>query len=220
MKRWIAALLIAGLCFTGAARCYGSFALTRTLHSAVGSIENRWLRSIVFFLIACWPLPIVYGVAILADAIILNTVEFWSGANPMAHRYDARGEFRLSVREKDARVDFIYRGYGESLEIRLVGGAGAASLPAGEDSALAARTGESREHSMILLRDMPGIVYIRKAGRLVPVEVQSLDAGEVTALQAMQAGQPVTTRLVPSEDLEERRARAMQVLAQSAALAP
>ncbi|MEQ9365485.1 MAG: DUF3332 family protein [Leptospirales bacterium] len=197
MQRLIGSILIAVLSFGGVSHCYGSFALTRSLHDAVGSIENRWLRAIVFFLIAAWPLPIVYGLAILADAIVINTVEFWSGDNPMAHRYDSKGEYRASLTEKGARVDFIYRGYGESLEISL--------LRRGE--------AEAEAQSMILLRDAPGVVYVREDGRLVAVDVRQLNLGEVTAVQTMQGGRPVATRLLPSKDVEERRRRAFALFA-------
>lgn len=61
--------------------CIGSFALTNRLLSWNRSIGNKIVNELVFF--AFWVLP-VYEVAAAADAIVLNSIEFWSGENPMA----------------------------------------------------------------------------------------------------------------------------------------
>lgn len=61
--------------------CIGSFALTNRLLSWNRSIGNKIVNELVFF--AFWVLP-VYEVAAAADAIVLNSIEFWSGSNPMA----------------------------------------------------------------------------------------------------------------------------------------
>lgn len=61
--------------------CIGSFALTNRLLSWNRTIGNKIVNELVFF--AFWILP-VYEVAAVADALVINSIEFWSGENPMA----------------------------------------------------------------------------------------------------------------------------------------
>lgn len=62
--------------------CIGSFGLTNKLlgwNKGVG--DNKFVSELVFF--AFWVLP-VYEVSLLADVVVLNSIEFWSGSNPIA----------------------------------------------------------------------------------------------------------------------------------------
>ena len=72
--------LLAAAMLTGG--CYGPFELTKKVHKWNGEVsDNKWVVELVF-LVCAW-LP-VYGIATLADAVIFNTVEFWTGENPLA----------------------------------------------------------------------------------------------------------------------------------------
>ncbi|WP_353655047.1 DUF3332 domain-containing protein [Duncaniella freteri] len=59
----------------------GSFALTNKLLSWNRSIGSKIVNELVF--IGFWILP-VYEVSALADVLVINSIEFWSGSNPMA----------------------------------------------------------------------------------------------------------------------------------------
>ena len=61
--------------------CIGSFALTNKLLSWNRQVGNKFVNEVVFF--AFWILP-VYEVSALADVLVINSIEFWSGSNPMA----------------------------------------------------------------------------------------------------------------------------------------
>ena len=61
--------------------CIGSFSLTNRLLTWNQNIGNKFLNELVFF--AFWVLP-VYEVCGLADVLVLNSIEFWSGSNPVA----------------------------------------------------------------------------------------------------------------------------------------
>lgn len=61
--------------------CIGSFSLTNKLLSWNNTIGNKFVNELVFF--AFWVVP-VYEVSALADVIVLNSIEFWSGENPVA----------------------------------------------------------------------------------------------------------------------------------------
>lgn len=61
--------------------CIGSFSLTSKLLSWNKTVGDKFVNELVFF--AFWILP-VYEVSTLADVIVLNSIEFWSGSNPVA----------------------------------------------------------------------------------------------------------------------------------------
>ena len=61
--------------------CIGSFSLTGKLLSWNRQVGTKFVNELVFF--AFWILP-VYEVSGLADVLVLNSIEFWSGNNPMA----------------------------------------------------------------------------------------------------------------------------------------
>lgn len=61
--------------------CIGSFSLTNKLLSWNKQVGNKFVNELVFF--AFWILP-VYEVSCLADVVVLNSIEFWSGSNPVA----------------------------------------------------------------------------------------------------------------------------------------
>lgn len=70
-----------------ASGCYGGFHLTKALYKFNGEIKvdgspeaNRVAQSVIMVLLVIVP---VYQLAALADAVILNSIEFWTGKNPM-----------------------------------------------------------------------------------------------------------------------------------------
>ena len=64
-----------------ASGCYGPFHLTRRLHRWNGQVGDKWAQEFVFLVLAWLP---IYGVATLGDAIVFNSIEFWTGQNPAA----------------------------------------------------------------------------------------------------------------------------------------
>ena len=64
-----------------ATSCIGSFNLTNKLLGWNKTIDNKFINELVF--VAFWILP-VYEVSALADLLVLNSIEFWSGTNPIA----------------------------------------------------------------------------------------------------------------------------------------
>jgi len=75
MCRAIGLGIIALICplFTN---CYGQFPLTKAVYEFNGAVDAGILQQVVFWVFVIVP---VYGVAILADALVLNLIEFWSG---------------------------------------------------------------------------------------------------------------------------------------------
>lgn len=80
IKISVAALLMAGASLTFSS-CIGSFRLTNQVLNWNDGIGAKAVNELVF--IAFWILP-VYEVTALADLLVLNSIEFWSGSNPLS----------------------------------------------------------------------------------------------------------------------------------------
>lgn len=79
--------------------CIGSFTLTNKLLSWNKQVGSKFVNELVFF--AFWILP-VYEVSALADILVINSIEFWSGSNPVASNQVRRiqgndGEYMVST---------------------------------------------------------------------------------------------------------------------------
>lgn len=92
--------------------CVGSNAVTATLMKFnVAAVDNRYARGGLNMLLA----P-VYGLTITADAIVFNSLEFWSGTNPIngkTHIFDTKTKTMLNINDdldpalRDAPLDPI-----------------------------------------------------------------------------------------------------------------
>jgi len=61
--------------------CVGNFALTHKVLDWNHQIGNKFVNELVFF--GFWILPI-YEISAIADLLVINSIEFWSGSNPVA----------------------------------------------------------------------------------------------------------------------------------------
>ena len=61
--------------------CIGSFGLWSNLKDWNQGIGNKFVNEVVFLAFHIVP---IYEVAYLADILVLNSIEFWSGSNPVA----------------------------------------------------------------------------------------------------------------------------------------
>lgn len=73
----VATLLILS---TGMTSCIGSFSLTHKVLRWNKQASNKFVNELIFF--AFWILP-VYEVTAVADLLVVNSIEFWSGNNPI-----------------------------------------------------------------------------------------------------------------------------------------
>ncbi len=78
--RIVAAVLIVVL-MVSTVGCYGSFELTKKVYKWNGTLGDKWLNEVAFLALNIIP---VYGLSVFIDAWILNSLEFWTGTNPMA----------------------------------------------------------------------------------------------------------------------------------------
>ena len=148
----VAVVLSGSLLFSS---CVGSFGLFNRLSSWNQSVGNKFVNELVFLAFNIVP---VYGVAYLADALVINSIEFWSGSNPMANVGDVKkvkgenGNYMVKTLEngysitkegETASMDLIYNkeantwnvvANGESAELVKMNNDGTADLflPNGE----------------------------------------------------------------------------------------
>ena len=135
--------------------CIGSFGLHSKLLSWNEGIGNKFVNELVYLAFNIIP---VYGICYLADALVINSIEFWSGSNPMAsigEEKKVKGEngnylvetlengYSITKEGEKATMDLIYNkeantwnvvADGESTEILKMNNDGTAQmyLPNGE----------------------------------------------------------------------------------------
>lgn len=78
--------------------CFGSFKLTNDLYDWNKGLDGGALSEVVFLAFVIVP---VYGVTLFIDAVILNTIEYWGGSNPMAMQ---AGEVEVQTVEQDGNI--------------------------------------------------------------------------------------------------------------------
>jgi hypothetical protein len=61
--------------------CFGKFALTRAIWDFNKNVSpNKFIQWLVFLVLVVVP---VYGIGTLVDALVINSIEFWTGSNPV-----------------------------------------------------------------------------------------------------------------------------------------
>lgn len=113
MKKVSFALILSILfsVFTG---CYGKFQLTRKVYEINSQVKDKFLRSATTWAFIIIP---VYGVAALLDFVLFNTMEFWTGKNPIAmgekEFFYAKGDdlFYIKAKKLGNNVTYTIRHY-------------------------------------------------------------------------------------------------------------
>ena len=78
--KFTALLLAATIMFSS---CIGSFQLTNKMEQINENIGDKWVNELVFA--ACCILP-VYEICLFVDAIVFNSIEFWTGKKALANK--------------------------------------------------------------------------------------------------------------------------------------
>ena len=89
------------MCFmTMSTACYGPFNLTKNVYhwnsgiKGSGEVNDKWMKEFVFFGMIVVP---VYMFSALLDAFIFNSIQFWSGDNPVkASDLDNDGQTKVA----------------------------------------------------------------------------------------------------------------------------
>lgn len=105
-KQVVIAMLIATMALMSVG-CYGSFNLTKKVYNWNGSLGNKWVVELVF--LAAYVVP-VYGIAGFIDAVILNSIEFWTGSNPVAANVSSEDGTNVSFNKEKNEMTISYAG--------------------------------------------------------------------------------------------------------------
>ncbi len=80
LRRFSAVLVLVGFVPVATTGCFGKFQLTKKLYAFNSEVDpDRWIQWSVFLL-----LSLSYGAALVIDAVFANSMEFWSGKNPIS----------------------------------------------------------------------------------------------------------------------------------------
>ena len=96
MRKAVASAVLVGFMLSSSA-CYGPFNLTRNVYhwnsgiKGSGEVNDKWMKEFVFFGMIVIP---VYMFSTLLDAFIFNSIQFWSGDNPVKVTRDEDGRIR------------------------------------------------------------------------------------------------------------------------------
>ncbi len=87
--------------------CIGSFSLFNKLLSWNNTVGDKFINELVFIAFCIVP---VYEIAWLADVVVLNSIEFWTGNNPVAEGTvkkvsDDNGTFTITAEKDGYRVE-------------------------------------------------------------------------------------------------------------------
>ncbi len=74
--------------------CFGSFGAVRGLWEWNDDVGGKWVNWLVFLGLSIIP---VYQLFVLADVLVLNSVEFWTGSNPVKEVRDGRSVTRVAT---------------------------------------------------------------------------------------------------------------------------
>lgn len=114
VRRVIAVTLLCSSSLLATTGCFGTFVTTQRLYHWNMTVDNnKWARWGVF--VATVVIPI-YPSATLFDMVFTNSVEFWSGRNPMAASADGSRTVRTPTGEEvtlrmrdDGNIDVAIR---------------------------------------------------------------------------------------------------------------
>jgi len=90
--------------------CYGPFELTRKLWKWNGSVGDKWVNEGVFLVLAV-VVP-VYGAASFVDAVVLNSVEFWTGKSMLESK-------ATTIKEGELQAVLTPQGDGRVMSIAI-----------------------------------------------------------------------------------------------------
>jgi len=101
--RRTAVITLTAAALAGSSACFGSFNMTRKLYGFNKKVsDEKFVRELVFLGLNIVP---VYWVASAIDVVVANSVEFWTGENPIkmtsTMKLDANTRVVTSFRDKD-----------------------------------------------------------------------------------------------------------------------
>ncbi|MEX5213929.1 MAG: DUF3332 domain-containing protein [Nitrospiraceae bacterium] len=106
----VTGIVLAALLATTSA-CYGPFNLTQSVHKwngdvkGSGEVGGKWTKEAIFLALVIVP---VYPLSTLVDALVLNSIEFWTGQNPVKVSRTSSSNGTKTVRVGDLRTEVVF----------------------------------------------------------------------------------------------------------------
>ena len=125
-RRSIAVAALAAFMPMATAGCFGRFEAVRKVYDFNKEIHtDKWVVWVAFLVMSIVP---IYGLAVFVDTIVFNSVEFWTGTNPMVSGTDVlhgpNGELANVTYREDGKIDYeIFTATGERHFVTLARGA-------------------------------------------------------------------------------------------------
>ena len=135
MKKFIknAALSLATVAMLSS--CMGSFSLTKKLYNWNDNVGDKWINEVVFLAFNIIP---VYDVCLFADAVVFNSVEFWTGERLVAdagERQMIKNSFGKDVEIKTLADGYKFSDGNSSMKVLYDSATKTWRVEAGENSA-------------------------------------------------------------------------------------
>ena len=181
----IVAAIVVGSFLTVTTACYGPFNLTKNVYhwnsniKGSSEVNEKWMKEFVFFGMIIIP---VYMFSALLDAFIFNSIQFWTGGNPVkandaggdgATRVVRLGGITVTMAESDRGTTVTYERNGIVERRAIIESSATGYRLINETGALLAEAEMGQNGSVTLLDHDCQVV-----GRWTPDQVWAL-AGEV-----------------------------------------
>lgn len=168
------ALLGGSLLFSS---CIGSFALWNQLKDWNQGIGNKFVNELVFLAFNIIP---VYGVAYFADVVVLNSIEFWSGSNPLA-------EVGTTKTVKGENGEYLIRTNENGYSISKVGEDASIDLVYNQESSTWNAVSEGESYEFMKMNEDGTITVMLQDGNTVTVLPDQMGLASVRALSGSQS---------------------------------
>lgn len=81
LRRFVCAVAIGAFLPMATVGCFGKFQLVRKVYEFNKEVDqDKWIQWFVFLVLSIIP---IYGFAAVIDVVFANSVEFWTGENPV-----------------------------------------------------------------------------------------------------------------------------------------
>lgn len=157
--------------------CVGSFALTKKVLSWNNQVGNKFINELVFF--AFWVLP-VYEVTSVADLLVINSIEFWSGNNPVT----------ASTKAIDTdHGRYLVKCDGKGYDIEAPDGTAMRLNFHEEDKTWCVEDGDGHDIPFMTFEDANHVRMVTSDGEMMPVELSASGvlAYQTAAMQGLTA---------------------------------
>ena len=167
--------------------CFGPFNLTRNVYhwnsgiKGSGEVNEKWMKEIVFFGMIVIP---VYMFAALLDAFVFNSIQFWTGDNPVkatdagsdgATRVVRLGRITVTMAESDRGTTVTYERNGVVERRALIETSATGYRLIDETGALLAETETRQDRSVTFLDRDCQVVGRRTRDQLLALAGEAQD---------------------------------------------